>query len=290
MVGQALPDMSGEVLSGVERMGITYLRWPGGKARAAKMLVDNFPRDINEYREPLIGGGSVFFEAKSRGVTTQYWINDKFYELINFWKICQDPMRNQITQEKLRYIKEMHPDDLKGQFRHCQQFPDSFGMASQEAQAAGFFLVNRCSFSGATYAGGFSKDASVNRFTHTAIDRLGELPDKLRGVKITFGDYAELLQAPGKGVFIFLDPPYMTAKKLYGRSGVLHTEFDHERLVLELAKCKHKWMLTYDDTPEIRKMYALCSIHEFRLQYAMTNAGGNQSRKGNELMITNYGG
>ena len=35
------------------------LRYPGGKTRAAQMLINLAP-DFEEYREPFIGGGSVF--------------------------------------------------------------------------------------------------------------------------------------------------------------------------------------------------------------------------------------
>ena len=37
----------------------TPLRYPGGKSRAAKYLISQFPYDIIEYREPFLGGGSV---------------------------------------------------------------------------------------------------------------------------------------------------------------------------------------------------------------------------------------
>lgn len=37
----------------------TPLRYPGGKSRVAGILVNIAPK-FDEYREPLLGGGSVF--------------------------------------------------------------------------------------------------------------------------------------------------------------------------------------------------------------------------------------
>ena len=37
----------------------TPLRYPGGKSRVAKRLITKFPKNIGEFREPFVGGGSV---------------------------------------------------------------------------------------------------------------------------------------------------------------------------------------------------------------------------------------
>lgn len=43
----------------------TPLRYPGGKTRAAEMLISSAPY-FEEYREPFIGGGSVFIKMKQK--------------------------------------------------------------------------------------------------------------------------------------------------------------------------------------------------------------------------------
>ena len=42
-------------------------------------------------------------------------------------------------------------------------------------QSVHYFILNRCSFSGATLSGGFSKESSVKRFTKSSIARIGKL-------------------------------------------------------------------------------------------------------------------
>ena len=44
----------------------TPLRYPGGKSRAAKYLIGQFPTDIKQYREPFLGGGSVALHVSKK--------------------------------------------------------------------------------------------------------------------------------------------------------------------------------------------------------------------------------
>ena len=67
----------------------TPLRWPGGKSRAIKYLLPKFPKDITEYREPFIGGGSVAIAFTKEYPDIPVWINDLYYPLYNFWKTLQ---------------------------------------------------------------------------------------------------------------------------------------------------------------------------------------------------------
>lgn len=61
-----------------------------------------------------------------------------------------------------------------------------------------------------------------------------------------------MISSPGSDAFIFLDPPYFTATKLYGKNGSLHS-FDHERLAATLKGSPHRFLMTYDDCDEIRE-------------------------------------
>ncbi len=83
-------------------------------------------------------------------------------------------------------------------------------------------------------------------------------------------------------MFVFLDPPYFSAQssKLYGKRGNLHINFNHERLAKLVKACEHRVMITYDNVPYIRKLYANFYLLEWRLKYGMTNYGKDYLRKG----------
>src|SRR5258706_3288282 len=68
------------------------LRYPGGKQKALDRIWEIFPRNAAEYREPLVGGGSVYLQARAASFAGSYWINDRFKELTSFWKCVQDPV------------------------------------------------------------------------------------------------------------------------------------------------------------------------------------------------------
>jgi DNA adenine methylase len=262
------------------------LRYPGGKQKAIAAISNVLPQSAMEYREPLVGGGSVYFHARQSGLAKSYWINDAFKELISFWTIVQD----QVSCDKL--MKEL--EDLRSQFTSADQIKGYFLSArfevpvEQYRQAFLFFFFNRVTFSGTTRAGGFSAAASTRRFTRSSIERLVLMPAALRGTRITNLDFAEVIAAEGEDVFIFLDPPYYTAARLYGHGGTLHV-FDHEKLAKLLKTTEHKFLITYDDCKEIRRLYKWANLRKWRLQYGMNNCSlRRESKIGSELFISNY--
>jgi DNA adenine methylase len=114
------------------------------------------------------------------------------------------------------------------------------------------------------------------------------MPSAFEKTRITSVDYQELVTAPGDDVFMFLDPPYFTATKLYGHSGSLHA-FDHWKLAKLLKTTNHRFLITYDDCDEIRELYSWAKIQGWKLQYGMNNCNlDRKSRIGSELLITNY--
>jgi DNA adenine methylase len=74
------------------------LRYPGGKSRAIKIIEQYLPHHFSEYREPLIGGGSVFIYLKQKFPNLKYWINDLNPELFYFWQQAQQNMDKLISE------------------------------------------------------------------------------------------------------------------------------------------------------------------------------------------------
>jgi DNA adenine methylase len=270
----------------VSRRFRSPLRYPGGKQKALEQISPLLPEHAAEYREPMVGGGSVFFHARSIGLAEKYWINDKFRELYSFWIAVQDSgMCHRMMQEL---------EALRSKFESADEIKEYFLRAREETpetayrEAFLFFFFNRVTFSGTTRAGGFSSSASLRRFTASSIERLSPLPEALDSVRITNDDFEQVINAPGRDVFIFLDPPYFTATRLYGKNGSLH-EFDHARLCSLLKKSNHRFLMTYDDCDQIRELYSWANIADWKLQYGMNNCNlENESKLGSELFISNY--
>lgn len=262
------------------------LRYPGGKQKAIAQIINHLPASFSEFREPMVGGGSVFFLCRSQNRASTYWINDKFHELATFWMVLQSKEK---TRRLTKDLLELH-DELTTSAAIKKWFLKAREEKPKDdyRTALLFFIFNRVTFSGTTRAGGFSAEAALKRFTVSSIMRLEQASQALDGVKITEGDFEKVINARGKDVFLFLDPPYYTATRLYGHKGDLHA-FDHERLASVLKNQSHKFLITYDDCSDVRKLYSWCNIKQWQLRYGMNNCNLERTTKlGAELFISNY--
>jgi len=261
------------------------LRYPGGKSKALKNILPYIPLNFSEYREPFLGGGSVFIAIRQLYPQATYKLNDANYDLYCFWtslKKNSDNFVNEILEIKKK------TKDGKALFKKLSIKP----LDSDEFyRGIRFYILNRITYSGAVGNGGFSAESFEKRFTITNIDRLKPLSILLQTVNITNDSYEEHLLKTGKNVFAFMDPPYLSSMKngLYGYKGNLHKSFDHFHFAEEVRKCKHKWLITLDDSIEIRNMFGFANgSKRWKLYYGMTNAGNNIPCKGKELLLSNY--
>ena len=84
--------------------------------------------------------------------------------------------------------------------------------------------------------------------------------------------------AAGDPALVYLDPPYFDKGRLLYMNSF--TAEDHERLGKLMQNQKIRWVMTYDDCPEIRRIYAWANCREFRLKYSAYEA-----RSGGEVLI-----
>jgi len=59
-----------------------FIKWPGGKSRELPIILPNLPDYINNYFEPFVGGGAVYFALSS---AKHFYINDKSQDLISLY-------------------------------------------------------------------------------------------------------------------------------------------------------------------------------------------------------------
>lgn len=259
------------------------LRYPGGKNRAVKFLAPLIP-DFKEFREPFIGGGSVFFHVKQKYPNRKYWINDLYYKLFQFWTQSKSNL-DAVVRQVLEW-REKYPD---GRILH-KFLIDNIQSFNELEIASAFFVLNRITFSGTSESGGYSEQAFLRRFTPSSIERLKVIDKVLNDTQITNLDFQEVIEKEGKDVFLFLDPPYYSATKsaLYGKNGNMHKGFDHERFAETMKNTKHKWLITYDDSDYIRDLFSFANIFTLELTYGMRNVTENSEQKEKEIVISNY--
>lgn len=256
------------------------LRYPGGKTRACKILDEilckNFP-DLTDITlvSPFFGGGSFEFYFQNK-YGSKVIANDKFKPLISFWNQCK--LNKNILVEELRKITNVNKDTFNVFRSTIMNLNDN-----ELQQAIQYFVINRCSFSGATLSGGFSEEASKKRFTPSSIEKVENL--NLENFEFHNLDFSIFLNLEFSNKrLIFLDPPYYLENnsKLYGEKGDLHENFDHT-LLYQIISEKNNWILTYNDCEYIRELYKDFTILEVDWKYGM-----NKSKESSEIVIINF--
>jgi site-specific DNA-adenine methylase len=271
------------------------LRYPGGKSRAVKFLFDekNLPEaQVNEYREPFLGGGSCAIEFTKKFPKTPVWVNDKYYNLYSFWVTLKrdgEKLAKFLHKKKTSLEESVDPQQA-----HLDMFPvlkEGIKTASSEFERAWmFYMLNRCSFSGlGETAGSFSKIAINSNFNHKIIDRLPRFQELIQKWHITNYDYAELLDGDDDA-FVFCDPPYDIKSFIYGDEGNMHSGFDHKKFHDDVDSCNNMVMVTYNSNDTLKKAYTGWEQTEWDLTYTMHSSKKYREDESNrkELLLTNY--
>jgi DNA adenine methylase len=262
------------------------LRYPGGKTRSRSLLFnvfcDHFNRgSIVRIISPYFGGGSFEFFLGDE-LDIDIIANDGFTPLWQFWETCcceKDLLCTRVNE--IRTVMNESIDKGRSNFNSMRD--EIMTMPSSYEKAAVYFAINRCSFSGATLSGGFSKQSMENRFTESSIERIRKLnTTKFQIENLDGVQFIEKHWCPNDdSTLMFIDPPYYLghASKLYGNKGDMHKEFDHVGLY-ESLKDKNRWILTYNDCDHIRNMYSQFTIIDAKWAYGM-----NKSKKSSEIII-----
>jgi DNA adenine methylase len=261
---------------------LTPLRYPGGKAKALKKILPHIPSDYKEFRDIFVGGGSVFLAAKTEiNPKAKYVINDINKELMAFWRTLRDnpkALANEIYTLKNKF------NDGKTLYYYLK----SLTTQNELDAAVRFFILNRITFSGLVDSGGYSELSYKTRFTDSSIEKLKKVSRILDNVEMRSNGYEKLLFKHGENVFIYLDPPYFTAtnSKLYGTNGNYHKSFNHDEFIINIKKCPHDWLITYDDNIKNKAFQSFSIVENWEHQYAMDNFINGKAKKGKEIIIS----
>jgi DNA adenine methylase len=256
---------------------ISPLRYPGGKTRACKkldeLLHEHFNiKDFDNIVSPFFGGGSFEFYIQNN-YQLNIIGNDKFTPLYNFWNICKFS-KDEICKKLNNKIEMINKEEFTNLRRKIMDETNDLN------QSIMYFIINRCSFSGATLSGGFSQESSIKRFTTSSIERINNMD--LTYFNICNLDFEEFINnnEDNKNLF-FLDPPYYLEKasKLYGKNGDMHDTFEHDKLYKCISK-KKNWLMTYNNCEYIKGLYKDFKIIETSWSYGM-----NKSKKSSEIVI-----
>ncbi|CAA0180596.1 DNA adenine methylase [Tenacibaculum maritimum] len=262
------------------------LRYPGGKnklsAFIAKICIDN---NINgHYVEPYSGGASVALFLLLEGFVDKITINDRDRSIYAFWysvlnktnQLCELIDQAELTIEEWRRQKEIQANKKKADL--LQLGFSTFYLNRTNRSG----IINAGVMGGINQNGNYLMDCRFNK--KDLIQRIKKIAKQKKKIRLYKKDAIKLIdkiqsEAEFENIVFYFDPPYyLKASTLY----MNHYEDGNHRKVSEKIKSIHniKWIVSYDNVPEIQELYSDCSKKEFSFKHTVY-----ESRIGKEILF-----
>lgn len=269
-----------------------FLKWAGGKRQLIDILAELMPSEkIKSYCEPFIGGGALLFHLQP---DTAY-VNDINAELINVYSVIKTSVDELIFElSKFENTPEMFYEVRSWDRDHIR-----YSMLSDMQKAARIIYLNKTCFNGlyrVNNAGEFNSPFGyyrnpniINEPVLRAVSHYLNYAD----IHLSSTDYAEVLTALKKGVFVYLDPPYDPVSDTanftgYSRGGFSRSEQIRLRECCdELSRRGIRFMLSNSATGFIREQYSEYNITVVKARRAVNSIGYKRGDV-DEVIIRNY--
>ena len=211
-----------------------FLKWVGGKTQLLQTIILKIPKEINNYHELFLGGGSVLLLVLSLQKENKITIKNKIYaydinqNLINVYKHIQNN-KDELYECIDKYIKEY--DSINGTIINRKPASINEAKTSKESYyywlrikyntiskdsiecSALFMFINKTCFRGMYREGpnGYNVPYGHYKKTPTIITRkeLDNISELIKNVEFIHNDFKESIKKIKEGDFVYLDPPYM---------------------------------------------------------------------------------
>lgn len=256
----------------------TPLRYPGGKSRLTAFIdqiltVNNITNGT--YIEPFCGGAGIAVNLLMKNKVNRIVLNDKDRSVYAFW--------HSVLRHTERFIDQILTIPLT-----VEEWKKQKAVQQEKKQAdlfeLGFstFFLNRTNRSGILKAGviggleqtgNYKMDARFNR--EKLALKVTKIGEHRRQIEICNNDVIDFIDTKLKSqtnenLLAYFDPPYFNkGHQLYMN---FFTPKDHAKLAQAITKLDMPWLVSYDDTPEIRSIYSdQKNIKNLFLRYSAGN-------------------
>lgn len=233
----------------------------GGKRKLARQLVErieNTPHTL--YAEPFIGMGGVFFRRSQRPKAEV--INDISADVATLFRVLQRHYKAFIEQLQFTIVHRAEFDRL------MRVDPSTL---TDIERAARFLYLQRTAFGGKVVGRTFGISyGSPAKFQLSQLEpMLLDVHARLEGVYIERLPFDRFIQRYDRaGALFYLDPPYAGCEGDYG-AGVFSAD-DFAQLAQLLAAIEGRFILSINDTPMIRELFAAFAIEPVGLTYSLS--------------------
>ena len=272
-----------------------FIKWVGGKRGLLKQLLPLFPKEFQNYHEPFLGGGAVFFELYSLGYLKdkKIYLSDINAELINTYKTIKNNPNELI--DNLKNFKEQHSKEFYYYIRELDR-KENFKDLTNIQRATRFIYLNKTCFNGlyrVNKKGYFNTPIGSYKNPNIADEEIIlNASEALQDAIITNQSFTKVIENINKNDLIYFDPPYYPLTKTsnftsYDANCFLEDkQKDLFTLFEELDKKGCFVIHSNSDTEFIKKLYKNFKI-ELVQANRFINSKSNGRGKINEVLIRN---
>lgn len=253
-------------------MAYPIIPWLGGKRRLADRLIPLFPQH-ECYVEVFSGGAALYFQRPVAAKTEV--LNDINGELVNLYRVVQNHLEEFIRQLKwalssrqiFEWEKSKRPETL-----------------TDIQRAARFYYLQQHAFGGRVDGQSFGTATTGPAINLCRIEeRLSAAWMRMAGTYIENLPWQDLVKRYDREhSFFYCDPPYWQTEGYGVEFGFEH----YEQLAEFMRSCKGKVMVSINDHPDIRRVFAGFWTEGLDIKYCTTAHGEHKTSR--ELVVCNY--
>ena len=236
----------------------------GGKFRLSKRIInkiEQIPHKI--YAEPFVGMGGIFLRRTQ--IPKAEIINDINGELVNLYRIVRRYPNTLYKETEFLFASRQ-------EFERLLKTPPE--TLTDIERAARFLYLQNQAFGG-TVCGqsfGVSIDRTA-RFNFVKMqERIRNVAERLASVTIERQDFETFItRYDTKDTLFYLDPPYWGNETDYGKG--IFCRADFERLRDCLTGIKGRFILSLNDTPQVKELFKNFTIEQTDVTYSINKTG-----------------
>lgn len=257
------------------------LKWVGGKTQLLEELHRKIPQKFENYIEPFIGGGALFFSLQPKSGV----IADSNPELVNLYKCL-----SKNVEKVIEYLEGLEYSEST--FYRIREL--EFLELEKEYAAARTIYLNKTCYNGlyrVNKKGQFN--VPFGRYKNPRIcqpEVLRSASLALRNVKIICGDYKDVLKKRAQpGDLVFLDPPYLPISKYSDFKRYTKEQFyeeDHRELAEEVSRLQKLGchvILTNSNHPLVHELYEPYEIQVISTRRNISSK--SRTRTGEDVIV-----
>lgn len=262
------------------------LRYPGGKSKLsafiAKICIDNNLK--GHYVEPYSGGASVALFLLIEGFVDRITINDRDRSIYAFWhsvlnktnQLCELIDNAELTIEEWNKQREIQKNKKTANLLELGFSTFYLNRTNRSG------IINAGVMGGTLQNGNYLMDCRYNKVD--LIKRIRRIAKHKKNIRLYKKDAIKLIdkiqnEAVNDNVIFYFDPPYyLKASTLYMNH---YQDKSHKKVSDKIKSIKNiKWIVSYDNVPEIKKLYFGCSKKEFSFKHT-----AYEIRQGKEILF-----